>query len=147
MIMMGTNDDTINNNPPLKDNKTVLENAINSVASKGQKRYTLADEVANSTIDSTKKGYKWYDIRRYFKKKEAVKNDNSTINSDKNDDNTRDIINVDDDEYDKKTLTKEEIATIIESEKLYNEGIITIKDMIAPSSVEYSTRDFMLNNM
>lgn len=46
---------------------------------------------------------------------------------------------------DKKKLTKERRKIIAEQEKKYNDGIITIKDLIAPSSMQVLPRGMMLN--
>ncbi len=48
---------------------------------------------------------------------------------------------------DKHKLTPEIKKKIIENEKLYQEGTVTIKDLIAPTSVEISTQKFRLNDM
>ena len=55
------------------------------------------------------------------------------------------IINFDP-KKDRKKLTDEIRKRIIEQEKIYQEGIITIKDLVAPSSVGISTHDLQVNN-
>lgn len=55
------------------------------------------------------------------------------------------IINFDP-KKDKKKLTQEIRKKIIEQEKIYQEGIITIKDLVAPSSMDISTHDLRVNN-
>jgi len=63
-----------------------------------------------------------------------------------------DIKNIDefirnfDPKRDKKKLTKEIREKIIEMEKLYQEGTVSIKDIVAPSSMGISTHDIRLNN-
>ncbi len=47
---------------------------------------------------------------------------------------------------DKKKLTNEMRKRIIESEKKYREGIISVKDLIAPSSMEISTNSIQINS-
>jgi type IV secretory pathway VirB4 component len=48
---------------------------------------------------------------------------------------------------DKKKLTTSMRKRIIEAEKLYQDGVISVKDLIAPSSVELSMYDMKLNGM
>lgn len=48
---------------------------------------------------------------------------------------------------DKKKLTPELRKKIIEAEKLYRDGIVTIKDLIAPASLEFGLRDTTINDM
>ena len=55
------------------------------------------------------------------------------------------IINFDP-KKDRKKLTDEIRKRIIEQEKIYQDGIITIKDLVAPSSVGISTHDLQVNN-
>jgi conjugal transfer ATP-binding protein TraC len=47
---------------------------------------------------------------------------------------------------DKKKLTKERRKIIADQEKIYNDGIITIKDLISPSSLQILPRGMMLND-
>lgn len=47
---------------------------------------------------------------------------------------------------DKKKLTKELRKQIIDAEKSFNSGVITIKDLISPSSMEVSGKGLQLNN-
>jgi len=49
--------------------------------------------------------------------------------------------------YDKKKLTKPVRRRIIEAEKLYQAGTSSIKDLIAPSSVEVNSHNMKLNGM
>jgi conjugal transfer ATP-binding protein TraC len=51
-----------------------------------------------------------------------------------------------DPERDRKKLTKELRAKIRESEKFYKEGVVNIKDLIAPSSMEITPRGMQLND-
>lgn len=52
-----------------------------------------------------------------------------------------------DPQHDKKKLTSQMRKRIIDAEKLYQNGIVSVKDLIAPSSVETSTYDMKLNGM
>ena len=47
---------------------------------------------------------------------------------------------------DRQKLTKEQKAAIIESEKWYRQGVITIRDSIAPSSVEVTPKSIQIND-
>lgn len=48
---------------------------------------------------------------------------------------------------DKKKLTPELRAKIVEAEKIYRDGIVTIKDLIAPASVDFGLKNSTINNM
>lgn len=48
---------------------------------------------------------------------------------------------------DKKKLTTDMRKRIIEAEKLYQDGVVSVKDLIAPSSVELTMYDMKLNGM
>lgn len=48
---------------------------------------------------------------------------------------------------DKKKLTKKMRQQIVEAEKMYQHGISSIKDLVAPTSVEVSPRNFKLNGV
>lgn len=52
-----------------------------------------------------------------------------------------------DPQYDKKKLTPELRRKIINAEKMYHEGVISIKDLVAPSSMEVSTKGLSINSM
>lgn len=48
---------------------------------------------------------------------------------------------------DRKKLTPELRQKIIEAEKIYRDGIVTIKDLIAPASVDFGLKNSSINNM
>lgn len=48
---------------------------------------------------------------------------------------------------DKKKLTRKMRQQIVEAEKLYQHGVSSIKDLVAPTSVEVTPRDFKLNGI
>lgn len=62
-------------------------------------------------------------------------------------DNIESLIENFDPKKDKKKLTKEVRARIIESEKLFRQGIVDIKDLVAPSSMEVKPNYIKLNDM
>ena len=52
-----------------------------------------------------------------------------------------------DPKFDKKKLTPQLRKKIIDAEKMYHEGVVSIKDLVSPSSMEISTKGLSINNM
>ncbi len=71
----------------------------------------------------------------------------STPQTIENTDEIKKLFETFDPKKDKKKLTRKMRQQIVEAEKLYQHGISSIKDLVAPTSVEVGPRDFKLNGV
>ncbi len=74
------------------------------------------------------------------KKEHVAQNDTHNVDIDE-------IFENFDPKYDKKKLTPELRKKIVAAEKMYHEGVISIKDLVAPSSMEVTSKTLNINGM
>ena len=113
----------------------------------------VAKPQVNNLDHEEKKGFlknisnKWKNHVKNNKEKSIDKrNESGKIETNTPNDDLDDYFENFDPEKDKKKLTPQLRKQIIEAEKSYNSGIITIKDLISPSSMEISNKGLVLNN-
>lgn len=102
----------------------------------GSGGFSLAEKLKN----------KWTAHVNKNKAKAAARKDGSPEKEQKNDE-IQDIFENFDPKKDKKKLTKEVRKKIVEAEKLYTEGVTSIRDLVAPTSVKMNMQDMQINGM